>query len=391
MQVEQTEPATTEDQHTEATIVSTSDARETPGNRPKRNRGIVNYGPARRSRTSHPIERKRQQSNELQAVPEAKKEYFEQQWHIQYERLVDFKRKNGHCQVPGRYEQDISLGNWVNRQRKVQPQKKMKQNRKDLLDEIEFVWKVEVADNKNTNVDDLKWDQQYERLVEFQRNNGHSIVPKRYKPDKVLANWVACQRAFHHKHTMRQHRKERLDAVGFVWNVQDHEWHSHYDNLMEFQRENGHCIVPSHYKHSTGQGLGHWLATQRTTTFQMPPERKELFAKLDFVWNSEHHKWSLQYQKMVQFQRTNGHCLVPTEYEQDPPLATWVHTQRRHHTDNEIPIIRKNLLDTLGFVWNVPNNLTASSYTTEDVRYLVVGSFLRLSSDLCFSLSPSFC
>jgi 4-hydroxybenzoate polyprenyltransferase len=39
--------------------------------------------------------------------------YFSFNWHQQYEKLVEFKRKNGHCSVPIRYGHDKALGRWV--------------------------------------------------------------------------------------------------------------------------------------------------------------------------------------------------------------------------------------------------------------------------------------
>jgi Helicase associated domain len=39
-------------------------------------------------------------------------------WEHMFDRLVDFKEKNGHCLVPNRYSQDPSLGAWVSTQRR---------------------------------------------------------------------------------------------------------------------------------------------------------------------------------------------------------------------------------------------------------------------------------
>jgi hypothetical protein len=38
-------------------------------------------------------------------------------WHTKYDRLVEFKRKNGNCLVPAKYEQGKTLGLWVCKQR----------------------------------------------------------------------------------------------------------------------------------------------------------------------------------------------------------------------------------------------------------------------------------
>jgi hypothetical protein len=61
-------------------------------------------------------------------------------WHQHYEKLVKFKRKNGHCMVPQKYEQDKSLGRWVSTQRKYQKTNKIRLARKRILDEIGFAW-----------------------------------------------------------------------------------------------------------------------------------------------------------------------------------------------------------------------------------------------------------
>jgi hypothetical protein len=62
----------------------------------------------------------------------------DKRWHEQYEKVVKFKRKNGHCMVPHEYEQDKTLGLWVSTQRKNHKTNKMRLDRKRILDEIGF-------------------------------------------------------------------------------------------------------------------------------------------------------------------------------------------------------------------------------------------------------------
>jgi hypothetical protein len=62
-------------------------------------------------------------------------------WHRQYEKLVQLKRKSGHCMVPQSYEHDKSLGQWVKTQQRSHNKNKMRPDRKDLLDKIGFAWK----------------------------------------------------------------------------------------------------------------------------------------------------------------------------------------------------------------------------------------------------------
>ena len=114
----------------------------------------------------------------------------DKKWHLQYEKLIKLKRKNGHCIVPIKYKEDKVFGRRISRQRTSHTNKKMHRDRKELLDDIGFVWKIpEDADKR--------WHQQYEKLVEFKRKNGHCIVPFRYEQDKPLGQWVSKQRASH--------------------------------------------------------------------------------------------------------------------------------------------------------------------------------------------------
>jgi hypothetical protein len=66
-------------------------------------------------------------------------------WNKQYEKLVEFKRKNGHCVVPNKYQEDAALGNWVQQQRYLHRKNTIRLDRKGLLDDIAFVWRVRVS------------------------------------------------------------------------------------------------------------------------------------------------------------------------------------------------------------------------------------------------------
>jgi hypothetical protein len=132
----------------------------------------------------------------------------DKQWNTQYEKLVEFKRKNGNCLVPQKYEEDVALGMWVNKQRRSHSNNKIRLDRKGLLEEIGFVWRV----NKST-----LWNKQYEKLVEFKRKHGNCLVPRSYQEDVSLGNWVNNQRQFHSKNKLRLDRKGLLEELGFAW------------------------------------------------------------------------------------------------------------------------------------------------------------------------------
>jgi uncharacterized protein YbgA (DUF1722 family) len=230
-------------------------------------------------------------------------ELYDTKWHLHYEKLVEFKQKNGNCLVPKRYQEDVSLGNWVAKQRKFHLNNKLRLDREGLLEEIGFVWRV---DRSASDEFESTWKKQYEKLVEFKRNNGHCLVPKKYPEDKSLGEWVSYQRQMHTNDKLRVDREGLLDEIGFVWKVDK-------------------CPPPLH---------------------------------------TDDPKWKNQYENLVEFKRKHGNCLVPKEYPEDKSLGRWVSRQRLLHSKNTIRLDRKGLLDELGFTWKV-RTVAARSSTTD--------------------------
>jgi hypothetical protein len=144
-------------------------------------------------------------------------EFNDKLWNKQYQKLVEFQGKNGHCIVPRGYKEDKSLGKWADTQRglhannTIRPGRNTIQpGRKDLLDDIGFVWRVKVVNSAPSQ-------QQYEKLAEFKHNNGHCIVPAKYKEDASLGFWVSKQRQLRSKNKIRLDREVLLDEIDFVW------------------------------------------------------------------------------------------------------------------------------------------------------------------------------
>ncbi|KAL7514863.1 hypothetical protein ACHAXN_012150 [Cyclotella atomus] len=141
-----------------------------------------------------------------------------QKWHEQYDKLMEFKQQHGHCEVPNRYKSDEFLGWWVKTQREQYKSGEMENGRKDLLNSIGFEWSVQ-ADP--IEIRHQKWQEQYDKLVTFQQENGHCRVPCRYKSDSYLGKWVKLQRELYKRGTMKEDWINLLNAIGFAWSVRD--------------------------------------------------------------------------------------------------------------------------------------------------------------------------
>jgi len=62
---------------------------------------------------------------------------------------------------------------------------------------------------------------------------------------------------------MTNHRLKLLNEIGFHWAKHKGQvsWDHRYQELCEFHRKNGHCIVPTKYREN--KALGRWVSTQR--------------------------------------------------------------------------------------------------------------------------------
>lgn len=143
-------------------------------------------------------------------------------WCKKYDDLKQFKRREGHCNVPACYIENKSLGYWVSRQRlqyKYMRQGKisnMTKSRIRALEDIGFEWSVN---------DDVTWSKKYDDLKQFMCREGHCDVPESYSEEKSLGYWVNVQRK-QYKYmrqgktsNMTEARIQALEAIGFKWSA----------------------------------------------------------------------------------------------------------------------------------------------------------------------------
>jgi hypothetical protein len=279
----------------------------------------------------------------------------DKKWLEQYEKLKAYRTQQGHCNVP---RTEGTLGLWILTQRNALKNDRLRQDRKELLDEIGFAWSL----RRGSGSPDERWVEQYKHLKTFREEYDHCNVPKR---QGSLGQWVMVQRRFYRNGCIRQDRKELLDEIGFVWIIvantellgaakDSKYWMEQYERLKAFRNENGHCCVP----YASEGSLGRWAVTQRQTfrTSQMRQDRKDLLNEIGFVWKAQEENWMEQYDRLKAFRNEHGHCSIPSSGS----LTQWVLHQRR--TRNRMRQDRRDLLNEIGFVWGLQDEWWQQSY-----------------------------
>eukprot|EP00934_Nitzschia_sp_Nitz4_P007236 Nitzschia sp. Nitz4//scaffold110_size71422//817//1740//NITZ4_005861-RA/size71422-processed-gene-0.66-mRNA-1//-1//CDS//3329533050//7226//frame0 len=145
------------------------------------------------------------------------------------------------------------------------------------------------------------------------------------------------------------------------------QWMERFQDLIEFKKETGHCLVPHNFP--PNQQLAQWTKRQRyqyklkqmNRHSTLTDARQQELEEMGFVWDSHKAAWFERLEDLKQYRLQHGHCNVPSNYE-DRPLAIWVKCQRRQMKlftrgqKSTMNAERINALDVLGFDWN-PRNL----------------------------------
>ena len=259
---------------------------------------------------------------------------LEARWEDGFAALKQFKAREGHCKVPrGHREGILPLGNWV----AIQRHYPMSNERKQRLDAIGFIWDPHTSE----------WEDGFAALKQFKAREGHCIVPRGHREGTYgLRTWVGSQRT--RKNKLSNERKQRLDAIGFIWNAREARWEEGFSALEKFKAREGHCNVPAKHREGTLQ-LGNWVINQRVRT--VSNEHRQRLNKIGFVWNAREVRWEDGFAALKQFKAREGHCNVSTSHVEGTfKLGTWVSRQR--NTKDNMSKERKKRLDKLGFVWD---------------------------------------
>lgn len=139
--------------------------------------------------------------------------------------LKEFQKENQHCNVP--IKTNPSLHSWIKRQRDQYQNYIGDQNSSLTKEKINLLINLGLElERKNDGASEphakTPWIEKFHQLQEYKNANGHCIVPQKHLQ---LGKFVRAQRNSHRlmlmgkKSSMTQQRIDKLNSIGFVWNV----------------------------------------------------------------------------------------------------------------------------------------------------------------------------
>ena len=152
-------------------------------------------------------------------------------------------------------------------------------------------------------------------------------------------------------------------------------WEDRFEELKDYRKKYGNCLVPQNYQDN--KPLGRWVDTQRyqSKKFQkgeystMTKERIAKLKSIDFVWEvsndgtglSNDELWEMRFNKLKDYRKKYGNCLVPQKHQNNKKLANWVHWQRSEYKmlqkgeHSQMTKERIAKLKSIDFVWKAPS------------------------------------
>lgn len=168
-----------------------------------------------------------------------------------------------------------------------------------------------------------------------------------------------------HPKYLTAERKKALEEIGMIWSKLNYFWENNFSAAVKYYKENGNLIVPSNFVSDDGIKLGCWISRLRKLrkgNGKGTPPTPEQIKRLDdigMVWELNiTRKWDNAYAFAKKYFEANGDLFVPSAYKTETgfSLGQWVQNQRKAFNKGTIDEARKQLLNQIGMVWNLPDS-----------------------------------
>jgi len=262
--------------------------------------------------------------------------------------LNQYKKKYGHCRVPQSHKEDgRNLGTWLNTQRQRKRAGTLPSNMIEILEAIGVTW----------NLQQSRWDEMFALLVQYKEREGTCLAPQHIEKGQDLGTWLDQQRMLYRKNTLDATKKEKLEKIGMVWNVNAFKQEEMLIRLLRFKEREGHCDVPSNHLED-GKALGTWLHKQRRVkkTGKLDPDLAARLENIGVVWSVNKRKWETMFALLEDFNQREGHSCVPQDHIEGPDgkrLGNWLDWQRVKKKSDRLDPALQERLEGLGVKWTI--------------------------------------
>ena len=280
-------------------------------------------------------------------------------WDLMYQAAERYFQEHGNLEATKRYvtEDGLSLGQWLDTQRKVHAGKV-----KGVLTEAQIARLDRLGMRWNSKADE-NWERHFKAAQEYYREQGNLLVNVRdgkyhgVELGKWLAQLRTCKKSGIRGNYLTPQRIKALEEIGMVWDVPDYLWEQNYQAAVQYHREHGNLDVPYYYVNSDGIKLGVWIANTRfamrntgTGRAELTEEQEKRLDALGMIWENKNNAlWERSYAEACRYQKKYGDLNIPITYvtEDGCHLGRWIRIQKNSY-QNRLSEERRKKLNAIG-------------------------------------------
>ena len=174
-----------------------------------------------------------------------------------------------------------------------------------------------------------QWDFWYGLTLRYKDEFDDANVPARYKTASGynLGTWQNNQRGNYSKENLSPDRIDRLEKIGFKWNILEEKFEKGFQENLLYKERTGNPNVPARHKTDEGYLLGSWQSEQRKNYKKgnLSPERIERLGKIGFTWEMLEDQFEKGFQETLLYKNNTSNPNVPDRYKTDEGylLGSW--------------------------------------------------------------------
>ena len=274
-------------------------------------------------------------------------------WFDSLTKLQDYKFKYGNCNVSQtNKDPDLKkLGKWINDQRTNKKRNILDKHRIDLLDDIGFIW----------NMDLYNFELTINALLDYKKIFGNFNVPVNY-PSNPNLGWNVYR--LKTQGVKEEWKAERLLEIGFdllnTLEVNEQKsyitkaWFVKLNELKTLHLEGIDTNLPKDFNRNPT--LGTWVYNQKRAFRydKLKDQQIDELKKLGVILSKEaplEKTWNEMYLYLQLYIEEFGNIVVPKSY--DITLYNWIGTQRSNKKLGIITQDKFDKLNEIGFDWKV--------------------------------------
>ena len=286
-------------------------------------------------------------------------------WEQRFAELKQYKDIHKHCNVPARWKGNPQLGLGLVQQRreyrylKEGKPSQMTDERIRTLESIGFRWSLRPELNRRH----VPWEQRFAELKQYKQMHKHCNVPRIWKENPQLGNWVNKQRTMYRYLKQGKSSLDRirmLESIGFEWSTIKQEECEDTTAAVSCRQPEASVESRSTTSSTATQSSGQtdqrpkgvvekekadtWNGRERAKCFSVGepvsgvgaiqkhcnvPARCKDNPQLDHWVLTQ--PWEQRFEELKQYKRIHKHCNVPQKLKENPRLGAWVAMQRTQY------------------------------------------------------------